>query len=152
MPHTSLSTPAGIVFIQGTDEYITGIGFSEPCTPAGTTPVIETAVKQLNEYFDGSRKEFDLPLKVEGSELQVSVCDSLIKIPYGETVTYKKVAADIGNPRAIRAVATAIGRNPIAIVIPCHRVIGSDGKMRGFAGGIPFKEYLLEVEGWIPKR
>ena len=152
MPYISLRTPAGMVYIQGTDEHITWIGFSEPCVPEGTTPIIDLAAGQLNEYFEGKRKEFDLPLKVEGSELQRAVCDSLIKIPYGETVTYKDIAADIDNPKAIRAVATAIGRNPISVVIPCHRVIGSDGKMRGFAGGIPFKEYLLKVEGWSPQR
>jgi len=152
MRYMPLNTPAGMVFIQGTDEHITGIGFTEPCVPEGMTAAINMAIGQLNEYFRGLRKEFDLPMKVEGSELQRAVCDSLITIPYGETVTYKHVASDIGNPRAVRAVATAIGRNPIAIVIPCHRVIGSDGKMRGFAGGIPFKEYLLGVEGWGPKR
>jgi len=152
MPYISLNTLAGKVFIQGNDEYVTDIGFSVPCAPEGITPAVEKAAKQLNEYFSGSRKGFDLPLKIEGSELQRAVCDSLMKIPYGETVTYKYIAADIGNPRAIRAVATAIGRNPIAVVIPCHRVIGSDGKMRGFAGGIPFKEYLLKVEGWSPQR
>jgi len=151
MPYVSLSTPAGMIYIDGTEEHITWIGFSKPDASEGTTSVIERTVKQLTEYLNGSRREFDLPLKVEGSDLQKAVCGSLTKIPYGKTVTYKDVAADIGNPKAIRAVATAVGRNPISVVIPCHRVIGSDGNMRGFAGGIPFKEYLLGVEGWIPK-
>ena len=151
MPYIPLSTPAGIIYIQGTEEHIDWIGFSRPDAPEGITPVIDEAVKQLTEYLDGKRREFDLPIEVEGSDLQKAVCNSLMRIPYGETVTYKDVAADIGNPKAIRAVATAVGKNPISIVIPCHRVIGSDGKMRGFAGGISFKEYLLGVEGWIPK-
>jgi len=152
MLYASLNTPAGMIYIQGTEEHIVWIGFSRPDAPEGMTPVIDKAMKQLIEYLDGSRREFDLPLKVEGSELQKAVCSSLMKIPYGETVTYKDVAADIGNPKAVRAAATAVGKNPISVVIPCHRVIGSDGKMRGFAGGIPFKEYLLRVEKWIPKR
>jgi len=152
MPYVPLSTPAGIIYVQGTDEHIVWIGFSKPDAPEGTTSVIDRAVEQLTEYLNGKRREFDLPIKLEGSDLQKAVCSSLMRIPYGETVTYKDVAADIGNPKAIRAVATAIGRNPISVVIPCHRVIGSDGKMRGFAGGIPFKEYLLRVEKWTPKR
>jgi len=141
-----------MIYIQGTEEHIVWIGFSKPDTSEGITPAIEKAVKQLNEYLDGRRKGFDLPIMVNGSSLQKAVCSSLMKIPYGKTVTYKDVAADIGNPKAIRAVASAVGKNPVSIVIPCHRVIGSDGNMRGFAGGIPFKEYLLEVEGWTPKK
>jgi len=152
MSYVSLSTPAGIIYIQGNEEHITWIGFSKPDAPEGNTPVTERAAEQLTEYLNGSRRVFDLPIIVEGSDLRKAVCSSLMRIPYGETVTYKDVAADIGNPKAIRAVASAVGKNPISVVIPCHRVIGSDGKMRGFAGGIPFKEYLLGVEGWTPKR
>ena len=150
--YMSIRTPVGAAFIQGNDEHIVRIGFAEPDADERPTHITEKAAEQLNEYFSGRRREFDLPLRVEGSQLQKDVCRSLLEIPYGETVTYKDIARDVGNPKAVRAVATYIGRNPIAIVIPCHRVIGSDGKMRGFAGGIPFKEYLLEVEGWTPRR
>ena len=152
MSGAPLETPAGTVHICASGESITYIGFEKRYDIEGTSEVIERTIVQLNEYFSGKRKEFDIPFIVEGSELQKNVCGSLMKIPYGETRTYREIAADIGIPRAVRAVASAIGRNPISIVIPCHRVIGSDGKMRGYAGGIPFKEYLLEVEGCLPRR
>jgi len=139
-----------MIYIRASGETIVYIGFENVKEKENVTPVIKRTIEQLNEYFSGKRKEFDIPLNVEGSELQKNVCDSLMKIPYGETVTYKDIANDIGNPKAIRAVATAIGKNPISIIIPCHRVIGSDGNMRGYAGGIPFKEYLLGVEKWRP--
>jgi methylated-DNA-[protein]-cysteine S-methyltransferase len=141
-----------MIYICESNGTITNIGFTDTGVRENITPPIKETMKQLNEYFSGKRKEFDLPLSVEGSELQKDVCNSLMKIPYGETRTYADIAKDVGRPRAVRAVATAIGKNPIAIVIPCHRVIGSDGKMRGFAGGIPFKEYLLKVEGWKPRK
>ena len=147
----SFTTPAGTVHIRELDGKITYIGFEDTCGEKRITPLIERTICQLNEYIRGERKGFDIPFAVNGSELQRSVCDSLMRIPYGETVTYKDVAKDIGNPTAVRAVATAIGRNPIAIIIPCHRVIGSDGRMRGYAGGIPFKEFLLGTEGWGPR-
>ena len=143
-------TPAGTVYIHESGGCIVYIGFRKTCPDDGITPLIKETMEQLNEYFDGKRKEFSIPFRAEGSTLQKDVCRSLMKIPYGETRTYKEIAEDIGNPKAVRAVATAIGKNPLSIIIPCHRVIGSDGNMRGYAGGIPFKEYLLGVEGWNP--
>jgi len=149
----SFRTPAGTIYIRASGEEITYIGFENDGSAERVTPLIGRAIEQLNEYLSGRRKGFDVPFIVNGSDLQKSVCNSLIKIPYGETRTYKDIAKDIGNPRAIRAVATAIGKNPVSVIVPCHRVIGSDGKMRGYAGGIPFKEFLLETEGWTaPKR
>jgi methylated-DNA-[protein]-cysteine S-methyltransferase len=148
----SLKTPAGMIYIRASGGSIVYIGFKKLCEKEKITPVIEMTIEQLNEYFRGGRKVFDIPFIVEGSKLQRNVCNALMKIPYGETVTYKDIAEDIGNPKAIRAVATAIGKNPISVVIPCHRVIGSDGKMRGYAGGIDFKEFLLETEGWRPRK
>jgi len=145
-------TPAGMIYICESAGKIIHIGFERTAANESSTPLIEKTKKQLDEYFAGKRKEFDLPYTVLGSDLQKDVCDALTKIPYGGTRTYKEIAAAVGRPTAVRAVATAIGRNPIAIVIPCHRVIGSDGNMRGFAGGIPFKEYLLSVEKWIPRK
>ncbi|MCL1984514.1 MAG: methylated-DNA--[protein]-cysteine S-methyltransferase [Methanomassiliicoccaceae archaeon] len=152
MSGASFGTPAGAVHICASGETVTYIGFEKRYVTEEITEVIEMTMTQLDEYFDGERKEFSVPFTVGGSELQRRVCDSLMRIPYGETRTYKEIAADAGFPLAVRAVASAVGKNPISIVIPCHRVIGSDGKMRGYAGGIPFKEYLLEVEGRRPRK
>ena len=102
--------------------------------------------QQLQEYFAGQRKNFDLPLQLTGTEFQVSVLHALQQIPYGETVSYGEVAKRIGKPKAMRAVGAANGRNPIPIVVPCHRVIGSSGDMTGFGGGIDTKEALLRLE------
>ncbi|MCL2143135.1 MAG: methylated-DNA--[protein]-cysteine S-methyltransferase [Methanomassiliicoccaceae archaeon] len=148
----SLRTPAGTIYVHGTGNVITEIGFGDACADENITPVVRKAIEQLTEYIEGKRKEFDVPFTVTGSELQKDVCSALVKIPYGETRTYKDIAKDAGHPKAIRAVATAIGKNPVAVIIPCHRVIGSDGKMHGFGGGIPFKEYLLGVEGRKPRK
>ena len=102
--------------------------------------------KQLNEYFSGARKEFDLPLSLDGTEFQVSVLEALQTIPYGETTSYGAIAKQIGRPKAVRAVGAANGRNPIPIVVPCHRVIGSGGDLTGFGGGLDTKEALLRLE------
>jgi methylated-DNA-[protein]-cysteine S-methyltransferase len=105
-----------------------------------------TAMGQLTEYFDGQRRHFDLPLRPDGTEFQLRVLDELQRIPYGETASYADIAERIGNPKAVRAVGAANGRNPIPIVIPCHRVIGSDGGLTGFGGGLATKETLLRLE------
>lgn len=107
--------------------------------------LIETQ-KQLSEYFQGYRQRFDLPLKLNGTAFQQQVWRALLNIPYGETRTYKEIALAIGNLKAVRAVGTAIGRNPISIIAPCHRVIGASGKLVGFAGGLENKERLLKIE------
>ena len=107
--------------------------------------LIETQ-KQLSEYFQGDRQRFDLPLKLNGTAFQQQVWRALLNIPYGETRTYKEIALAIGNLKAVRAVGSAIGRNPISIIAPCHRVIGADGKLVGFAGGLANKEVLLKIE------
>ncbi len=101
---------------------------------------------QLDEYFSGSRKDFTVKLKLRGTPFQIDVWNALRKIPYGETRTYKEIATQIGRPQAFRAVGQAIHNNPIAIVVPCHRVIGSDGSLTGFAGGLELKKRLLELE------
>jgi methylated-DNA-[protein]-cysteine S-methyltransferase len=110
------------------------------------TPLIKKAAAQLAEYFEGRRKTFDLPLALRGTAFQVSVWKALQDIPAGETRSYKDVAALLGNPKACRAVGMANNRNPIAIIIPCHRVIGSDGNLTGYAGGLSVKRYLLDLE------
>lgn len=103
-------------------------------------------ITQFDEYFLGKRKVFSLPLNPIGTKFQKSVWQELQKIPYGETTNYGELARRIGNPKASRAVGAANGKNPIAIIIPCHRVIGKDGSLTGFGGGLPVKEHLLELE------
>ena len=110
------------------------------------TPLLTEAAKQLLEYFSGNRTSFDLPLAPSGTEFQQKVWQALQTIPYGETWSYKKVAEAIGNPKASRAVGMANNKNPIAIMIPCHRVIGANGKLVGYAGGLDIKSTLLELE------
>lgn len=111
-------------------------------------PVLKKTARQLDEYFSGRRREFDLPYKFEaGTEFQRKVWLALADIPYGKTVSYKQQALAIGKPKAVRAVGGSNGLNPLAIVLPCHRVIGSSGKLTGFGGGIDKKEFLLRLEG-----
>ena len=110
-------------------------------------PSLHNIYTQLQEYFNRKRKEFDLPLKIEGTNFQKRVWDELLKIPYGETISYKELAIRLGDEKVIRAAASANGLNPIPIVIPCHRVIGADGSMVGYGGGIEVKKKLLSLEG-----
>lgn len=109
-------------------------------------PILLKVQQQLNEYFAGTRQTFDLPLAFNGTEFQKKVWGALLSIPYGETRSYKDIAAQIGNVKAVRAVGAANGRNPISIIAPCHRVIGASGKLVGFAGGLDRKEILLKIE------
>lgn len=109
-------------------------------------PPIRRAFDQISEYLAGRRREFDLPLKAAGTDFQRKVWEVLSSIPYGERRSYKQVAAQVGNPRAVRAVGMANNRNPLPIVVPCHRVVGSDGKLVGYAGGLGIKEFLLGLE------
>ena len=110
-------------------------------------PVLIAAERQLAEYFAGERKRFDLPLDFNGTEFQKQVWSALLTIPFGETRSYAEIARMIGRPAACRAVGAANGKNPISIVAPCHRVIGANGTLTGFAGGLRAKEYLLQLEG-----
>jgi methylated-DNA-[protein]-cysteine S-methyltransferase len=103
-------------------------------------------VDQLQSYFAGERTNFDLPLLLEGTDFQKKVWTALQEIPYGETISYKKLAETVGSPKGVRAVGAANGANPIPIIIPCHRVIGHDGSLTGFGGGLPLKKQLLELE------
>jgi len=111
------------------------------------TPLIKKTAAQLKEYFAGTRKVFDIPLLLRGTDFQVAVWNVLQKIPYGKTCTYKDIATLAGNPKACRAAGMANNRNPIVIIVPCHRVIGSDGSLTGYGGGLEVKEYLLKLEG-----
>ncbi len=109
-------------------------------------PVVRETVKQLGEYFAGRLREFDLPLKPQGTEFQLRVWKELTKIPFGRTISYLQLAAKLGDVKSIRAAGTASGKNPIPLIIPCHRVIGSDGKLVGFGGGLWRKKLLLDLE------
>ena len=109
-------------------------------------PILLETQKQLNEYFAGQRTQFDLPLDFEGTEFQKKIWQALLTIPFGETRSYKQIAEQVGNVKAVRAVGAANGRNPISIIAPCHRVVGANGKLVGFAGGLENKEILLKLE------
>jgi len=142
--------PIGKIGIAEEDGCITHVVLAGDKAPEGfelaETPVIERAAAQLKEYIEGKRKEFDLPLALAGTEFQRSVWKALQDIPWGETRSYKDIATQVGNPKATRAVGMANNRNPIPIIVPCHRVIGSDGSLIGYGGGLQMKRYLLELE------
>ncbi|CRM29220.1 methylated-DNA--[protein]-cysteine S-methyltransferase [Pseudomonas sp. 58 R 3] len=110
------------------------------------SPVLLEAERQLEEYFTGTRQQFDLELDFDGTDFQKQVWQALLTIPFGETRSYSQIAQQIGNPKAVRAVGAANGRNPISIIAPCHRVIGASGGLTGFAGGLEAKQYLLALE------
>ena len=117
-----------------------------PLTEEPEHPVLVETERQLGEYFAGKRRTFDVPLSFSGSDFQKRVWDALLTIPFGETRSYGEIAQQVGRPTASRAVGAANGRNPISIIAPCHRVVGSTGKLTGFAGGLEAKKYLLELE------
>lgn len=154
MNYCYLDTPIGKLLIAGDRETVQRVEFpknGEPRKPqAGwietSTGALQEAARQLREYFSGARKEFDLPLAPEGTDFQRAVWRELQNIPYGDTISYGELARRIGNSNASRAVGAANGANPIPIVIPCHRVIGANGKLTGFGGGLPIKEKLLALE------
>lgn len=153
MYYCYFDTPIGELLLAGEEEALTTIGFPkgkmrrdpEPDWIYNEAP-FENVRQQLEEYFAGKRKDFDLPLKLSGTEFQVSVLDALQTIPYGETTSYGAIAKQIGRPKAVRAVGAANGRNPIPIIVPCHRVIGSTGHLTGFGGGLDTKAALLRLE------
>ena len=140
-------SPIGKIKIEAEGESIIGVSFSMESSEWDENEAVIQCKNQLQEYFEGKRKEFDLNIKfIKGTEFQISVWKALSNISYGEKITYKSIAEKINNPKAVRAVGGANNKNPIAIIIPCHRVVGSNGKMVGYAGGIDKKEYLLKLE------
>jgi methylated-DNA-[protein]-cysteine S-methyltransferase len=153
MNYTELETPIGKLLLAADDSFLRKILFvngrdqARPDTSwhKNDEPLAET-IRQLRAYFAGELTDFDLPLAPEGTEFQRTVWQRLCDIPYGETISYGELASRIGNPKASRAVGLANGSNPISIVIPCHRVIGSNGKLTGYGGGLPIKEKLLALE------
>lgn len=148
MVQTYIQTPIGFLEIQGEPEAIFSIRFvdeaQEPSKQA--SGMVEKAAQQLQEYFEGKREDFELDLLPYGTAFQRKVWDALQHIPYGKTLSYLELTQRIGPSKAIRAVAAANGKNPIAIVIPCHRVIGRDGSLTGYAGGLSRKRFLLNLE------
>jgi methylated-DNA-[protein]-cysteine S-methyltransferase len=153
MYYCYLNSPIGDLLLAGDESALSLIGFPkgkmrhdpEPDWIFNEKP-FAAARQQLAEYFAGDRKDFDLQLQLSGTEFQVQVLEELQRIPYGETTSYGDIATRIGRPKAVRAVGAANGRNPLPIVIPCHRVIGSSGDLTGFGGGLDLKEALLRLE------
>ena len=119
---------------------------SEPAERGGS-PLLTDAARQIGEYLRGERRDFDVPIRLEGTDFQLLVWNALRTIPYGETRTYTEIAAQIGRPKAVRAVGGANHRNPLPLLVPCHRVVGADGTLVGFGGGLEVKRRLLELEG-----
>jgi methylated-DNA-[protein]-cysteine S-methyltransferase len=150
---TEFASPIGTLQIFGTDEAITGVFMEnhrhqslETRDAVRDSGPLREARRQLEEYFAGERREFSIPLHAEGTEFQRSVWQALRGIPYGVTVSYGELAQRIGKPRAVRAVGLANGRNPISILVPCHRVIGANGSLTGYGGGLERKRFLLDLE------
>ena len=153
MYYTFVSSPLGQLLLAGSDTALEVVGFASGSKARSPQTDWERsdgpfhdAAKQLGEYFDGKRRDFDLAVDPGANGFQADVLDALRHIPYGETRSYGEVARRIGRPKAVRAVGAANGRNPLPIVIPCHRVIGHDGDLTGFGGGLAAKRYLLDLE------
>lgn len=141
----TIQTPIGEVGITATESTVVRIGFG-PAGREDDTPLLRQAEQELAEYFAGVRRTFSLPLAPAGTPFQEAVWEALRAIPYGQTRSYKQIAVEIGRPKACRAVGMANNRNPLPIVVPCHRVLGHSGKLVGYAGGLDAKQTLLELE------
>ena len=154
-----IDSPIGRLLIAADDDGIRAVEFPENRHPVrregewreGDHPLLDEAARQLGEYFAGERRGFDLPLAPRGTEFQRKVWLALRGIPFGQTWSYAQLAKSIDNMQAMRAVGAANGRNPIPIIVPCHRVIGANGTLTGFGGGLPTKEFLLRLEGALPR-
>lgn len=142
----SYDTVIGKIYIAEEKGCITNISFNELKAQKKETPLIKKTYQELEEYLHKKRKSFDIPISPKGTNFQKKVWNQLLKIPYGQTVTYKYIAQKTGNEKACRAVGLANNKNPIAIIIPCHRVIGINGNLTGYSGGINLKKKLLEIE------
>jgi methylated-DNA-[protein]-cysteine S-methyltransferase len=147
------TTPVGRLLLTSDGESLTGLYFTD--IPKCVVPaddwqeddaVLADAHRQLTEYFDGQREDFDLPLEMKGSAFQLAVWNALREVGYGRTASYRDIATRIGKPAAVRAVGMTNGRNPIAIIVPCHRVIGANGSLTGYGGGLDRKSWLLDLE------
>ena len=155
MHYRLLDTPIGTLRLASDGSHLVKIEFegqyrADTAESDSSDPVLLASADQLREYFAGQRNSFDLPLTARGTPFQQAVWSALAAIPYGELRSYRDIASAIDKPTAARAVGAANGRNPLPIVVPCHRVIGSDGSLTGFAGGLQAKTCLLELEGVLP--
>jgi methylated-DNA-[protein]-cysteine S-methyltransferase len=162
---TSIPSPLGTIVIAATAKGLAGLWFAEnqrylPTATAGPAawpedadhPILKQAGEQLSEYFAGQRRHFDLPLDLScGTAFQQTVWQALLAIPQGEVISYGEVSRRIGNPQAVRAVGGAVGRNPVSIIVPCHRVMGTNGALTGYGGGLERKTALLRLEGALAK-
>lgn len=150
-----MDSPVGLLYLVASSKGLRGIYFQKRSVPmasrsrnrTSSEKVLDVVVNQLKEYFQGKRKAFDLPLDLEGTIFQKKVWHQLQRIPYGQTVSYGDVAKRIKNPKAVRAVGSANGKNPVCVIVPCHRVIASDGTIGGYSGGLHVKRKLLALEG-----
>jgi methylated-DNA-[protein]-cysteine S-methyltransferase len=150
--YIQIPSPIGDLLLDGTEQSLQGVHMS----PAGPRPdwrkarePFANAIEQLDQYFAGERTEFDLELDLRGTQFQKDVWNALLTIPYGETRSYGEIARQIGRPDRARAVGAANGSNPVSIIVPCHRVIGSDGSLTGYGGGLPRKRFLLDLEAGV---
>lgn len=143
-----VQSPVGDLTLTEENGALTGLYFGRRSLEGeeGLTALLERASRQLEEYFAGKRKQFDLPLSLWGTEFQRQVWAALRDIPYGETRSYGQIAQAVGRPKAVRAVGMANHRNPISIIVPCHRVVGADGSLTGYGGGLENKKFLLALE------
>jgi methylated-DNA-[protein]-cysteine S-methyltransferase len=158
---TTLETPVGALALFATDQGLRYVAWPQAMPPAEATdgaveapehPALRHTSRQLAEYFSGRRTAFDVPLDPQGTPFQREAWEYLCEIPYGATRTYGQQAAAIGRPKAARAVGGANGRNPLSIIVPCHRVVGADGSLTGFAGGVSIKRFLLAHEATVYRR
>ena len=151
-----LDSPIGRLRLVATDQGLSHLLFDQQvgedpdsdgdAVEADDHPVLAAATTQLAEYFAGRRQEFDIPLDLTGTEFQRAAWSALASVPFGETRSYRQQAEAIGRPKAVRAIGAANGKNPVPIVLPCHRIVGSDGSLTGYGGGLPIKEFLLNHE------
>ena len=146
-----ITTQIGPLYLVASKEFLYGVFWKDQKIAneekdSKESKILDKAERQINEYLIGKRESFDIPLKLEGTEFQKRVWAELEKIPYGETRSYKQIATALKDPKACRAVGTANGKNPMSLIIPCHRVINESGKMGGYAGGLNIKEFLLGLE------
>lgn len=148
-----INTPLGFAKLVGDQNGLASITVLDSEKEVEIIPeILADAVHQVNEYFEGKRTQFDLPLNPEGTDFQKRVWDALLQIPYGKTLSYLELSKQLGDVKAIRAVASANGKNPLWIVVPCHRVIGSNGDLTGYAGGLHRKKWLLEHESPVKQQ
>jgi methylated-DNA-[protein]-cysteine S-methyltransferase len=147
------NSPIGFIEIRGTEEGIISINFTDFQEETSEVPqILKECSKQLKEYFEGKRTKFDIKLLLKGTEFQRKVWNTLLTIPYGNTVSYRDIAKAVDNEKAVRAVGNANSKNPISIIVPCHRVVGSNGSLTGYAGKLWRKNWLLDHERSIKER